>query len=64
MLQVCIVDLLLPINRMQPLAKAPEQAEIRPLRQQELSTVLDTSPTAFLPSHTQQHSLGRNTIIS
>ena len=47
MLQVCIVDLLLPINRMQPLAKALEHAEIRLLRQLRRST--DFALAAFLP---------------
>ena len=39
MLKVCIFDLLLSIDRLQPLAKALDHAEIRLLRQQELRTV-------------------------
>ena len=51
MLKVCIFDLLLAIDRLQPLAKAPEHAEIRLLRQQEPSTVLDARPIALPTTH-------------
>ena len=49
--KLCILDLILPINRLQPLAKASEHAEIRLLRQQELRSLRHKSNCSPTDTH-------------